>query len=126
MVSTRFFFLSNIFELIYLFFFLFTRHWDISSHERFEMLKEFTNNGLEHWGSDNKGVENTRRFLLEWLSFLHRYARNQEIFLIPLGKKVSRNLISRFRERKLRISRLSHSEVFRGIYFRGRVTQIKL
>jgi len=28
------------------------RHWDISSAERFEMLKNFTNFGLEHWGSD--------------------------------------------------------------------------
>ena len=31
------------------------RHWDISSSERFEMLKEFATYGLEHWGSDTKG-----------------------------------------------------------------------
>lgn len=49
------------------------RHWDISSRERFDMLRNFCNYGLEYWGSDTKGVETTRRFLLEWLSFLCRY-----------------------------------------------------
>ncbi|XP_040208329.1 tRNA-dihydrouridine(47) synthase [NAD(P)(+)]-like isoform X1 [Rana temporaria] len=53
------------------------RHWDISSSERFGILREFTNHGMEHWGSDTSGLEKTRRFMLEWLSFLCRY--------IPVG-----------------------------------------
>jgi len=42
-----------------------------------ELIKKFVDFGLEHWGSDFVGVENTRFFLLNWLSFLHRY--------IPIG-----------------------------------------
>ena len=37
------------------------------------MIKQFCFYGLEHWGSDQEGVGKTRKFLLEWLSFLYRY-----------------------------------------------------
>ncbi|XP_046815264.1 tRNA-dihydrouridine(47) synthase [NAD(P)(+)]-like isoform X2 [Vespa crabro] len=46
---------------------------DVRSTERFDILRKYANYGLEHWGSDTRGVETTRRFMLEWISFLHRY-----------------------------------------------------
>ncbi|XP_062177493.1 tRNA-dihydrouridine(47) synthase [NAD(P)(+)]-like [Alnus glutinosa] len=59
------------------------KHWDISSGERLNILKDFVRNGLEHWGSDTKGVETTRRFLLEWLSYTCRYVPVGLLDVIP-------------------------------------------
>ena len=59
------------------------RHWDISATERLDILKNFVNFGLEHWGTDQQGINNCRRFLLEWLSFLHRYVPVGMLEVVP-------------------------------------------
>ncbi|GAA5949641.1 hypothetical protein JCM21900_002481 [Sporobolomyces salmonicolor] len=49
------------------------RDWDISSRERLDMIGKLCDYGLEHWGSDQIGVNKTRRFVCESMSFTHRY-----------------------------------------------------
>jgi len=53
------------------------REWDISSRERLELIQKYAEFGLNHWGSDTIGVNTTRRYLCESLSFQHRY--------VPIG-----------------------------------------
>ncbi|KAI0923022.1 tRNA-dihydrouridine synthase 3 [Taiwanofungus camphoratus] len=53
------------------------REWDISSRERLELVRKYAEYGLSHFGSDTAGVNTTRRYLCEALSFQYRY--------IPIG-----------------------------------------
>lgn len=53
------------------------QHLDKSANERLEYIRQFCCYGLQHWGADEYGVNVTRRYLCEYLSFTHRY--------IPVG-----------------------------------------
>ena len=53
------------------------QYLDKSASERLGYIERFVKAGLAHFGCDSIGVDVTRRFLLEWLSFAHRY--------VPIG-----------------------------------------
>ena len=53
------------------------QYLDKTAGERLRYVESFVRYGLEAWGSDELGIGFTRRFLLEWLSFTHRY--------VPIG-----------------------------------------
>ncbi|ETW77093.1 hypothetical protein HETIRDRAFT_156632 [Heterobasidion irregulare TC 32-1] len=53
------------------------REWDISSKERLELIRQYAEFGLNHFGTDTAGVNTARRYLCEALSFQYRY--------VPIG-----------------------------------------
>ncbi|KAL0572766.1 tRNA-dihydrouridine synthase 3 [Marasmius crinis-equi] len=53
------------------------REWDISSRERLEGIRKYAEYGLCHFGSDTAGINASRRYLCEALSFQYRY--------VPIG-----------------------------------------
>lgn len=53
------------------------QYLDKTSTQRLGYIEQFTRYALAAWGTDTHGLSVTRRFLLEYLSFAHRY--------IPIG-----------------------------------------
>ncbi|KAJ7675536.1 hypothetical protein B0H17DRAFT_1080633 [Mycena rosella] len=53
------------------------REWDISARERLEGIQRYAEYGLTHFGTDTAGLNATRRYLCEALSFQYRY--------VPIG-----------------------------------------
>ncbi|KAF8065084.1 hypothetical protein FPV67DRAFT_1562931 [Lyophyllum atratum] len=53
------------------------REWDISARERLDLIRTYAEYGINHFGSDTTGVNTTRRYLCEALSFQYRY--------VPIG-----------------------------------------
>ncbi|KII91492.1 hypothetical protein PLICRDRAFT_38252 [Plicaturopsis crispa FD-325 SS-3] len=53
------------------------REWDISARERLEGVRKLAEYGINHFGSDTAGVNTTRRYVCEALSFQYRY--------VPIG-----------------------------------------
>lgn len=49
------------------------QYLDKSASERLTYVEKFARYGMEAWGSDELGINYTRRFLLEFLSFFSRY-----------------------------------------------------
>ncbi|KAI0461454.1 tRNA-dihydrouridine synthase 3 [Komagataella kurtzmanii] len=46
---------------------------DKSATERLALLEQYSKFALQHWGSDDYGVNTARRFMCEFMSFTHRY-----------------------------------------------------
>lgn len=53
------------------------QYLDKSATERLRYLEDYSKFALEHWGSDEYGVNTARRYMCEFISFTHRY--------IPVG-----------------------------------------
>lgn len=56
---------------------------DKSATERLEYFQKFAQYGLEHWGSDQYGVNQTRRYMCEFMSFTHRYVPSGILEYLP-------------------------------------------
>lgn len=53
------------------------QYLDKSATERLAIIEQYARYAINHWGADDYGVNLSRRFLCEWLSFTYRY--------IPVG-----------------------------------------
>ena len=59
---------------------------DKTSGERMEILGKYLKFAMDHWGTDEYGLNQCRRFFLEFMSFFHRY--------IPVGILTRQNKLN--------------------------------
>ncbi|KAK9467739.1 hypothetical protein V1512DRAFT_117487 [Lipomyces arxii] len=59
------------------------QYLDKSATQRLDIIKTFANYGLEHWGTDEYGINNCRRYLCEYLSFSYRYVPEGILEVLP-------------------------------------------
>ncbi|SMN22689.1 similar to Saccharomyces cerevisiae YLR401C DUS3 Dihydrouridine synthase, member of a widespread family of conserved proteins including Smm1p, Dus1p, and Dus4p [Maudiozyma saulgeensis] len=53
------------------------QHLDKSSTERLSILSDYARYAMEHWGTDEYGIAQCRRYFCDFMSFFHRY--------VPMG-----------------------------------------
>lgn len=53
------------------------QHLDKTSTERLTILQDYSRYAMEHWGTDEYGIAQCRRYFCDFMSFFHRY--------IPMG-----------------------------------------
>ncbi|AJV77666.1 Dus3p [Saccharomyces cerevisiae YJM453] len=53
------------------------QYLDKTSTERLDILRDYAQFSMEHWGTDEYGISQCRRFFCEFMSFFHRY--------VPMG-----------------------------------------
>lgn len=53
------------------------QYLDKSSGERMDILADFSRYAMEHWGTDEYGIAQCRRYFCDFMSFFHRY--------VPMG-----------------------------------------
>lgn len=53
------------------------QYLDKSSSERMDILADFSRYAMEHWGTDEYGIAQCRRYFCDFMSFFHRY--------VPMG-----------------------------------------
>ena len=53
------------------------QYLDKSRGERMDILADFSRYAMEHWGTDEYGIAQCRRYFCDFMSFFHRY--------VPMG-----------------------------------------
>ncbi|CCH62959.1 hypothetical protein TBLA_0I03030 [Henningerozyma blattae CBS 6284] len=60
------------------------QHLDKSSSERLQILRDYADFAMQHWGTDEYGIATSRRYFCEFMSFFHRYVPVGVLERVPI------------------------------------------